>query len=114
MFGLRIETGTERTTILDIFDIIQTVRGIGIYLNVEGEHSSRGSHKKVRDKLVGMAPTCAACQGYGTQILHMHTKKLRSTRLDRFVISRQENVRRLARGNLPTKAITNKTQDARS
>ena len=29
-FGLRIETGAERTTIVDIFNIIQTVRDIGI------------------------------------------------------------------------------------
>ena len=31
-FGLRIETGAERTTIVDIFDIIQQVRDTGIHL----------------------------------------------------------------------------------
>ena len=37
-FGLRIETGAERTTIVDIFDIIQQVRDTGIYLKkVDGE-----------------------------------------------------------------------------
>ena len=34
-FGLRIETGAERTTlIVDIFDIIQQVRDTGIHLKV--------------------------------------------------------------------------------
>ena len=36
-FGLRIETGTERTTIVDIFDVIQQVRDTGIYLKVDDE-----------------------------------------------------------------------------
>ena len=37
-FGLRIETGAERTTIIvDIFDIIQQVRGTGIHLKVDDE-----------------------------------------------------------------------------
>ena len=36
-FGLRIETGTERTTIVDIFDIIQQVRDTGIHLKVDKE-----------------------------------------------------------------------------
>ena len=31
-FGLRIETGAERTTIVDIFDMIQQVRDTGIHL----------------------------------------------------------------------------------
>ena len=34
-FGLRIETGTERATIVDIFDTIQTVRNTGIHLKVD-------------------------------------------------------------------------------
>ena len=33
-FGLRIETGAERTTIVDIFDTIQQVRDTGIHLKV--------------------------------------------------------------------------------
>ena len=37
-FGLRIETGAERTTIVDIFDIIQQVRDTGIHLKVDEEH----------------------------------------------------------------------------
>ena len=36
-FGLRVEIGTGRTTILGIFDIIQTVRNIGIHLKVDEE-----------------------------------------------------------------------------
>ena len=36
-FGLRIETGAERTTIVDIFDIIQQVRDTGIHLEVDEE-----------------------------------------------------------------------------
>ena len=36
-FGLRIETGAERTTIVDIFDIIQQVRETGIRLKVYEE-----------------------------------------------------------------------------
>ena len=33
-FGLRIETGVERTTIVDIFDIIQQARDTSIHLKV--------------------------------------------------------------------------------
>ena len=41
-FGLRIETGAERTTIIvDIFDIIQQVRDTGILLEVFKEKSER-------------------------------------------------------------------------
>ena len=36
-FGLRIETGAEGTTIVDIFDIIQQVRDTGIHLKVDEE-----------------------------------------------------------------------------
>ena len=37
-FGLRIETGAERTTIIvDIFDIIQQVRDTGSHLKVDEE-----------------------------------------------------------------------------
>ena len=39
-FGLRIETGAERTTIIiivDIFDIIQQVRITGMHLKVDEE-----------------------------------------------------------------------------
>ena len=36
-FGLRIETGAERTTIVNIFDIIQQVRDTGIHLKVDEE-----------------------------------------------------------------------------
>ena len=42
-FGLKIETGAERTTLVDIFDIIQKVRDTGIHLKVDEEpRSSRG------------------------------------------------------------------------
>ena len=37
---------------------------------------------QVRDKLVGMVPTCATCQGYSTQILLMHSKKTTVHALD--------------------------------
>ena len=37
-FGLRIETGAERTTIIvDIFDITQQVRDTGVHLKVHEE-----------------------------------------------------------------------------
>ena len=36
-FGLRIETGAERTTIVDIFDITQHVRDTGIHPKVDQE-----------------------------------------------------------------------------
>ena len=36
-FGLRIETGAERITVVDIFDIIQQVRDTGIHLKVDEE-----------------------------------------------------------------------------
>ena len=40
-FGLRIETGAERTTIIvDIFDITQQVRDNGIHLKVDEEPKS--------------------------------------------------------------------------
>ena len=44
-FGLRIETGTERTTIVDIFDIIQQVRDTGIYLKVDDERMADHTRK---------------------------------------------------------------------
>ena len=45
--GLRIERGTERSTIVDIFDIIQTVRNTGIHLRVDEEQwkTARGSKR---------------------------------------------------------------------
>ena len=30
---------------------------------------------EIRGKLVGMVPTCATCQGYGSQLLLIHSKK---------------------------------------
>ena len=68
----KIETGTEKTTIVDIFDIFRTVRNNCVHLKSRG-----GSHKEVRGKLVGMVPTCATCQGYGSQILPMQSEKSR-------------------------------------
>ena len=51
-FGLRIETGAERTTIIvDFFHIIQKVRNTGIHLKVlidEEPKSSRGPQKSER------------------------------------------------------------------
>ena len=44
-FGLRIETGAERTTmIVDIPDIIQQVRDTGIHLKVDDEQMA--NHKR--------------------------------------------------------------------
>ena len=43
-FGLRIETGAERTTIVDIFDIIQQVQDTGIHLKVDEEQMA--DHKR--------------------------------------------------------------------
>ena len=44
-FGLRIETGTGKTTIVDIFDMVQAVRSTGIHLKVDEEQFriARGS-----------------------------------------------------------------------
>ena len=44
-FGLRIETGAERTNIVDIFDIIQQVRDTGIHLKVDGEQMADHTSK---------------------------------------------------------------------
>ena len=46
-FELRIETGAERTTIVDILDMIQQVRG----------------------KRVELGPSLTTCQGYDAQML---------------------------------------------
>ena len=75
-FELRIETGTEQTTtiIVDIFDIIQTVRNTCIHLRVDEEQWKISQGSK-RGKLVGVVPTCSICQGYDSQILLMHSKK---------------------------------------
>ena len=50
-FGLRNETGAERTTIVYIFDIIQQVRDTGVHLKGlvsidEEPKSSRGPQKR--------------------------------------------------------------------
>ena len=55
-FGLRIETGPERTTIVDIFDIIQQVRNTGIHLMKEDEEQMA-------------VPSLTTCHGYDTQML---------------------------------------------
>ena len=44
-FGLRIETGAERTIILDIFDIIQQVRDTGIHLKVDDDQKADHTRK---------------------------------------------------------------------
>ena len=44
-FGLRIETGVAKTTIVDIFDIIQQVRDTGIHLKVDGEQMADHTRK---------------------------------------------------------------------
>ena len=53
-FGLRIEKGAERTTIImvDIFDIVQQVRDTGIHLKVDEEpkKSSTGPRKIYAEK----------------------------------------------------------------
>ena len=47
-YGLRIETGTERTAIVDTFNIIQKVRDTGIHLEVGEEQCriTRGSKRQ--------------------------------------------------------------------
>ena len=48
-FGLRNETGAERTTIIvDIFDILQQVRDTGIHLKVDEEQKSTRGPQKLR------------------------------------------------------------------
>ena len=49
-FGLRIETGAERTTIVNIFDIIQQVRDTGIHLEVDEEQwkITQGSKRQAK------------------------------------------------------------------
>ena len=44
-FGLRIETEAERTTIVDIFDIIQQVRDTDIHLKVDEEQMADHTRK---------------------------------------------------------------------
>ena len=45
-FGLRVETGAERTTIIvDIFHIIEQVRDTGIHLKVDQEQMEDHSRK---------------------------------------------------------------------
>ena len=44
-FGLRIETGAERTTMMDIFDIIQRVRDTGIHLKIDDEQTADHTKK---------------------------------------------------------------------
>ena len=40
--------------------------------------SSRGSHEEVRGERVGIGPSRATCQGYGTQMLIIHDTYLES------------------------------------
>ena len=56
-YGLRIEIRTWRTTIVDIFDIIQKEQDTGIHLKVDEEQWK--ITQEVRGKQVGMVPTCA-------------------------------------------------------
>ena len=44
-FGLRTETGAERTTIVDIFDIIQQVQDTGVHLKVDEEQMADHTRK---------------------------------------------------------------------
>ena len=44
-FGLRIETGAERTTNVDVFDIIQQVRDTGIHQEVDEEQMADRTRK---------------------------------------------------------------------
>ena len=83
MFRLRIERGTERATILDIFDTVQTLRNTGIYLKVDEEKWRIAQGSIIRGKPVSMVPACAKCQGYGSQILLMRNKNTQSTHLGR-------------------------------
>ena len=45
-FGLRIETGAETTTIVDIFDIIQQVRDTGIHLLLKVDVEQMADHTR--------------------------------------------------------------------
>ena len=46
-FGLKIETGADRTTVIeDIFDIIQQVRDTGIQLKVDEEQMADHTRRK--------------------------------------------------------------------
>ena len=44
-FGLKIETGAKRTTIIDIFDIVQQALDIGIHLKVDEEQMADRTRK---------------------------------------------------------------------
>ena len=44
-FGLRIETGAERITVVDIFDMIQQARDTGIHLKVDDEQMADYTRK---------------------------------------------------------------------
>ena len=44
-FGLRIGTGAKRTTVVDIFGIIQQVRDTSIHLKVDGEQMADHTSK---------------------------------------------------------------------
>ena len=58
-FGLRIETGAERTSIVDIFDIIQEVRDTDIHLKVDDcpPHSLRKDTKPSAKLYMSMRST---------------------------------------------------------
>ena len=55
--------------IVDIFNIAQKVRDIGVLLKVDEEQINGGSHEEVRGKREELGPLLTTCQGYDTQIL---------------------------------------------
>ena len=74
-FGLRIETGAERITTVDIFDIIQNVRDIGIHLKVDEQpKTSRGPQQR-SERQVGREHTYT-CYNTITRLLHYTNSKL--------------------------------------
>ena len=44
-FGLRIETGAQRTPLVDIFNLIQQVRDTGVHLKVDEEQMEDHTRK---------------------------------------------------------------------
>ena len=81
-FRLRIETGAERATIIDIFDIIQQVRDTGIHLKVDEEQWKITQGSKRQAKWVWSPRAMSGLRLPDTPHAQKPNKS-RSTRLDR-------------------------------
>ena len=78
-FGLRIETGAERTTIIvDIFHIHNRASTRHRYSSESRSRENGGSHEEVRGKRVELGPSLTSCQGYDAQILLIRRLNLRA------------------------------------